>query len=211
MDDLPPNALGRRPKQQRGQARIDAVLATAETLIAAQGLSALTIPALAEQLGFSRMSIYHFFPTPQAIINKLGQRHWAQMQKCVVAEVLARPQQQWREQLAIVVQVLAGYFDRYPTARAVVLDGTLTDEGYQAHATTVRKLGDLTAQFLEANGVRLPRKPIDVTSLAVELGVTTFRVSVQLHGCVTAEFQEEAFNVVAGYLGPHIARASHEA
>lgn len=210
MDDLPPKTLGRPPRQQRGQVRIDAVLVAAEALIVEQGLSALTIPALAERLGFSRMSIYHFFPTPQAIINKLGQQSWAAMQGRLLTEILAHPLQQWREQLALVVQVVAEYFDRHPVARAVVLGGTLTDEGYQAHAATVRQLGELTAQFLEARGLRLPRKPIDVTSLAVELGVTTFRVSVQLHGRVTAEFQQEAFNIVAGYLESHIVRAGQE-
>jgi len=64
----------RAPTQSRGQKRVDEILDAAEELIAEVGIEAMTTNAIAERAGSSIGSLYHFFPSKDAIIQALAHR-----------------------------------------------------------------------------------------------------------------------------------------
>ena len=64
----------RAPSQVRGQKRVDEILDTAEALIAEIGVDATTTNAIAERAGASVGSLYHFFPSKEAIVQALAHR-----------------------------------------------------------------------------------------------------------------------------------------
>ncbi len=64
----------RAPQQTRGQKRVDEILDAAEAVIAEVGIDAATTNAIAERAGSSVGSLYHFFPSKDAIVQALARR-----------------------------------------------------------------------------------------------------------------------------------------
>lgn len=69
----------RAPQQSRGQKRVEEILDAAEAVIAEVGVEATTTNAIAERAGASVGSIYHFFPSKDAIIRAVVERFSALM------------------------------------------------------------------------------------------------------------------------------------
>lgn len=68
---------GRRPLQERGERRVNAILDAAAALIAEGGAERLTMEALADRARTSKGSLYHFFPDLQGVLCALADRHTA--------------------------------------------------------------------------------------------------------------------------------------
>ncbi|MBI3567699.1 MAG: TetR/AcrR family transcriptional regulator [Gemmatimonadetes bacterium] len=75
----------RAPQQSRGQRRVQEILDAAEAVIAEVGIDAATTNAIAERAGSSVGSLYHFFPSKDAIVQALARRFQA-----LAAEMNAR-------------------------------------------------------------------------------------------------------------------------
>jgi AcrR family transcriptional regulator len=61
----------RKPVRKRGEARVQALLAAAESVIAERGVEAATMTEIAERAGASIGSLYQFFPTKALIADAL--------------------------------------------------------------------------------------------------------------------------------------------
>jgi AcrR family transcriptional regulator len=197
---LDPRALARQPRQQRGRARFDQVLDCAEELLRADGLEGFSIPAVAEQLGFSRASIYKFFPTPYAVFNELARRNLdaleSRLQK-LAPVVLTLP---WPDALRAMALEAAAFYNANPVARLLILNGPASDESYRAQELTIQRLGGIARDLLRVRGIQLPTHKPDAAMLLVDIGTTCFRVSQFLHGRITPEYAEEAFHAMEAYL-----------
>jgi AcrR family transcriptional regulator len=65
----------REPKQERSQARFEAILAVALELIAARGYEAVSMREIAREAGLPIASLYLYFPTKLAIVQEVWQRY----------------------------------------------------------------------------------------------------------------------------------------
>jgi AcrR family transcriptional regulator len=205
MDDLrPERSAARAPTQLRGQARFEIVLDAARQLLGEQGFAGFSIPALAEHLGFTRASIYNFFPTPYAILNELARRELQALEAHLVRRMARLKPSAWRDRIRLTVGEAARFYNQNPVARLLVLGGSLTDEGYRAQAVTIQHLGGLSQRMFADAGIALRREPVDVMVLAVELGVACFRHSVFAHGRITPAYEAEAAEVMTRYLEPYV-------
>ena len=86
--DLPaitPCSLARTPRQARGQRRVDGILDAAESVIAEVGATDASINEIARRAGASVGSIYHFFPTKDAIVAALAERYAVGLQRVAVS------------------------------------------------------------------------------------------------------------------------------
>ena len=71
----PPAApAARPPRQDRGLQRVEQILDTAEALIAELGVEGTSTNAIAERAKTSMGSLYHFFPSKEALIEALARR-----------------------------------------------------------------------------------------------------------------------------------------
>lgn len=183
---------------------MQAALAGAEELLRKGGLDALTIPTLAEHLGFSRMAIYHFFPSRETILNALTDKALQEFERRVVDEGIAHPERRWKAQIAGMVEVLSRFFVEDPIAQLVILNSGLSAEASKATSLTTRRLGEMTNKLFDDAGLPLPRSPINVVELMVDIGMTVFRASAQLHGHITPRFQQEITTTMVGYLEPYV-------
>lgn len=205
MNDLQAGlSAPRAPLQQRGQARFELVLEEAQKLLLEQGMAGFSIPALAERLGFTRASIYNFFPTPYAVLNELAKRELLALEQRLLQLTAERPPVSWKEQVRYTVDAAAAFHDERPVARLLILGGMQTDESYRAQAITIGHLGNLSQRLFAEAGIALPREPVDVMVLAVDLGTACFRHSMLLHGRITDAYREEATRVMLRYLTPYV-------
>ena len=194
----------RKPLQQRGVDRVEAVLDASRKVLAQEGVAGFSIPVIAERLGYTRASIYNFFPTPYAILNEIARRDLVELEQRIVTFLGSRPEANWKDHVRGSVHTAAKFYEERPVARMLILGGALTDEGYRALALTVRHLGAAAQRMFSALAPHpIPQVPVDVSTLAVDLGTTCLRQSVLLHGKITPAYEEEAVRVMVGYLTPY--------
>lgn len=194
----------RVPTQRRGQERFELVLSEARELLAQEGMAGFSIPILADRLGFTRTSIYNFFPTPYSVLNELAKRELDALGRYLLEAVLPRAGLSWETQVQKTVHAAARYYEENPVARMLILGGAQTDESYHAQAVTIDRLGDVSRQMFAAVGIRLPRKPVDVMVLAVDIATACLRHSVLMHGRITSAYRDEAARVMVMYLTPYV-------
>ncbi len=200
---IDPRAVAIQPKREAGVQRYKTVLHGADKLLQEVGLSGFSIPVLAERLGYTRRSIYKFFPTPYAILNELTHQYLDRLEESLSykgAELSALP---WDEMIRRMVREAAEFHNEHPVSRMLILGGAVTDESFRVTEFAIRKLGKLTTDLLGLRGIELPKHP-DVASLAVDIGTAVFRVSNLYHGTITEEYIGEAAHAMVAYLSKYI-------
>lgn len=201
---LDQRALPRKPQQQRALDRFELVLEASSALLARTGLGGFSIPAVAQKLDFNRASIYKFFPTPYAILNELARRHFVGLEHELAGEAAQLRDLPWQDVVRAVVRHAAAYHNAHPVGMMLVLGGAVTDESYRSYALTVKHLGSLARLLLAARGLEVPAAPVDVASLAVDLGTTCMRQSYALHKTITPAYQDAAAQVMIGYIASQL-------
>lgn len=91
MDEVPKAQprLRRQPQQARSRARVDAILAAADRILAQEGYEALTMRRIAEEANVPVGSIYQFYPDKGAVVDALGQQYLANF-RVVIDELVER-------------------------------------------------------------------------------------------------------------------------
>ena len=87
----------RRPQQQRSRATVDGILDAASHLLDADGIDALTTTAVADRAGISVGSLYQYFPSKEALVAAVIERHQQEIMQVVrgeLAEVANQPIEQ---------------------------------------------------------------------------------------------------------------------
>jgi AcrR family transcriptional regulator len=206
MNQAPdPQVFPRQPLQQRAKDRFERVVEAARQLLLEHGLGGFSIPELATRLGYSRATIYNFFPTPYTIFNELTRRYLTELEQLLIRSSEGFLQRSWQEGARGMAAVAAGFYNEHPVGRLLILGGPVSDESYRAQELMIQRMGQLVQLFFEQRSIQLPPAPPDVSLLAVELGFTCFRVSFFLHGEITAQYQEEAGKTMIAYLSQYVA------
>ena len=191
--------IARQPQQERSRLRFEKMLDGARELLIEGGLNGFSIPALAERVGYSRASIYQFFPTPYALINELMRSELAELESLLEGEAEHLLGVPWQDTIAHIVTVAGDFHNAHPVGRMLILGGPVSDEGHLAQSLTIQHLGRLARDLLANRGFRLPEEP-DVAVLAVDIGTTCMRLSFHKHGTVTPAYRDEAMRAMITYL-----------
>ncbi len=202
---LNPRAQARQPQQSRAIDRFELVLETSQKILAESGLEGFSIPAVAQRLGYTRASIYKFFPTPYAILNELVRRHFGLLEEALREESASSAEDSWQALTRRMVRLAAKVHNAHPVGMMLSLGGATTDESNRIYATTIQQLGQLIETVLERAGHPLPTRAIDTATLGVDLATTCLRHSLQQHGHITAEYVEIATVTLIDFLERQIA------
>lgn len=125
-----PDAYRRRPRQSRGQARVELLLDAAATVIAAHGIEAATAEAIAAQARTAKGSLYQFFPNRDAVLAALALRYADEMrtihERAFPMDSHGLPLERLIDR---IVKPLAEFHDRNPAFRRVFAsnDGPVDD------------------------------------------------------------------------------------
>ncbi len=204
MDDaLDPQAVARQPTQQRAKDRFNRILQEAEVLLIEKGLSGFSIPDLAERLGYTRGSVYAYFPTPYAILNELVKRYLVDLEALFYSRAAELRTLDWHEGIARVVDHAVRFHNANPAARLLILGGAVTDDSYRAQEQTNKRLGEL-GRMVWSPARKLPKGPPDVTTLCADIGTAVFRRSFFEHGEITPAYRDAATAAMTGFLAPYV-------
>ncbi len=197
----------RVPSQARGRLRFEAILSSSEALLLERGLSGFSIPDLASRVNCTRTSIYHFFPTPHAILNELSRRYLERLEAHSREVGLACEHLPWPDVLREISAGMMAFHNAHPVGRMLILGAPASDESYQALELTISHLGRQIVRLMRSIDVELPREKPDAPALAVELGTACLRLSYHLHGEITEAYRDECAAAMIRFLEPYVARA----
>jgi AcrR family transcriptional regulator len=204
-----------RKPRQRSQARIDAILAAARSILAQAGVAGLSIYTVAELAEIPPSSVYHFFPSVPALLEGLTADIHAAFRACLQAPIDSNNLTSWRDLSRLVEERMLGLYNEDAAARQLILAQHGLSEVTQADRQHDIELGALM-QALFARHFVLPQLPedVDVFTLAMELGDRVYARSVQMHGVITPRLAEEGMRVFDAYLGlylpPYLARRGQD-
>jgi AcrR family transcriptional regulator len=195
------NATARQPQKAATQERFDGILREAEAILLADGINGFSIPVLAERLGYTRASIYRFFPTPYAVINKLSLRYFDDLSEKIQNLITEHPELGWQDVLVRAIRFAAEYYNNKPAARILMLGGALTDVSFSVQEQTNQNLGNTIRAMLEERDISLSTEP-DRAWIAVGIIDGILRHSQYRYGHVTDACCEEAIRASVAYLTP---------
>ncbi len=156
------DAFRRRPRQSRGQARVELLLDAAAALIAESGLEAATAEAIALRARTAKGSLYQFFPNRDAVLAALALRYADEMRHIHELAFPMDPHGMTLERLIDrIVKPLADFHDRNPAFRRVF--ATVEGSVDEMRAAPARMRAQLFDSFVDRLDVlfasRNPRLP----------------------------------------------------
>ena len=184
----------RPPQQDRGLKRVESILDAAETVIAELGVDAASTNAIAERAGASVGSLYHFFPSKEAIIEALARR-FADRKRELNARAIPveRANMPLEEIFERVIDSHATFVDETP-AFGPVYDAVLKGPGGFITSDLFEALVGQVRMFLAARVPEMPAKDREtaaVTSVSTIHGVmlTTARLPREQRGPLLRELK----------------------
>ena len=144
----PPDAYRRRPRQSRGQARVELLLDAAAAVIAEQGLQAATAEAIALRARTAKGSLYQFFPNRDAVLAALALRYADEMRAIHERAFPIDPHGLSLDRLIDrIVKPLAEFHDTHPAFRRVF--ATVEGPGDDTRSAPTRVRAQLFESFVD--------------------------------------------------------------
>ncbi len=194
----------RKPRAS-SQARIEQILGAARTLLAEQGVAALSIYTVAERAAIAPSSIYHFFPSVPALLQALTADVHRAFRACLQEPIDAEGLHSWRDLARLIEQRMLSIYAGDAAARQLILAQHGLAEVAQADRQHDIELSQQNRALFD-HYFELPALPddIDVFALAMELGDRVYARSIQQHGEITPRYAEEGLRVFEAYLGLYL-------
>lgn len=202
----------RKPRRKRGVERFEGLLDAAHELLAERDMRDISHYDLAGAVGCAPATVYHLFPSMNAVYVALAERY-AQ----VWIDIVQRSEDEadidtWQDVVRLKFEAGRAHYHATPQALKVYLGlGTLPEIRVQDRALN-RRLGALLWQSVRAH-FQLPEAGYlnDKFANALEINDTFWSLSYAQHGCITDEAAEEALLAVSSYLfnfvPPYLPRA----
>lgn len=193
----------KKPRQQRSQATVDAILDATARVLCTTGYDRASTNRIAMAAGVSVGSLYQYFPSKEALVAALVERHTAQMTTLVkskLAEVAAAP-------LEVACRTMIdAMFEAHgvdPRLHKVLIEQVPRVGRLEQVVGVEREVEALVALFLEARKHELRRTRLSATAFVlctVVEAVTHAAVLADLEPRRTREVAEELTDMVLRYL-----------
>lgn len=156
----------KRPRQQRSQATVAAILEATARILERGGAEALTTNAVAQLAGVSIGSLYQYFPSKTALIAELIRQERATL-FAQIADLAAKPPLDLEQVvISLIDAAVAHQLDRPSLARALdFIEPTLPINGETAALNS--SLAQMIAALIHRHGVSNPEEAArDLIALA---------------------------------------------
>jgi len=201
--NLADGAIAKRPTHAKSRQRFEKILDEAEKIVEESGLSGFSIPVLAERLGFTRASIYHFFPTPFAVLNELEMRYHEDSKLQIIDAGVGSAKLSWEQIVRVGIEKTAEYYNQRPVARMLLLGRLMSGDNINIQEQNNLQLANVFRGLFSSFGITLPTEP-DVGWIAIDIVHSVFSHSQYVHKTITPACVDEAYNACTGYLRCYI-------
>ncbi|HKW21741.1 MAG TPA: TetR/AcrR family transcriptional regulator [Ktedonobacterales bacterium] len=201
---IPDNPLRRRPRQPRGQRRIEAILDAAERVFAVMGYEATSTNQIAAEAHTSIGSLYQFFPNKEAILRALVARSQEQMRAVLEAVFASDPRDDLSpdELLDRLLDPLIALYARGYRMLALFVALPRIGDGAQAGEPLVEEIiWRLDARLAR----RMPGLSVERRELSVRMIVETVRALMPLMTTAEGQVRPEAVTELKRMLRAYIA------
>jgi AcrR family transcriptional regulator len=202
------------PRQERSQRTLDQLLASAEAVLARDGLEGATVPAIAAHAGLSVGSVYRRFPDKDALVREVCERFFERGAAANRASLeAARYQGMPLARLArlLISAMIAGYRQHRGLLRALHLyirtheDRAFRRRADELSSDALRRMGDLLLLRKSEIGHPRPERAVRFGLLQLSFALREMMLSdpAGLHPRVAQLLPEEdlAGELTRMYLG----------
>ena len=138
-------------------------------------------------------SIYHFFPTKNALFLALADRYFKHFRRASQASSERRSFPRWQELLAARQRAAVDYYNTHPAAMKLILGSQPFLEIHRSDASTNRIISEQAyAAFGRMYELPYIEDPHRKFLIAVAIGDAVWRTSFDEHGHIAPEYAEEA-------------------
>ena len=208
----------KKPLQERSKQTVAAILAAAAHVFAERGYANTTTNHIAEHAGVSIGSLYQYFPSKDALLLALAERHVENAFAAVLAEVRDKRAAPARELLHALVDALLRAHQQDPRLHRVIFEEAhLLDHSFRRRLEelddrALRLARDVLEERCSELAVDNPEMASFVVVHVLE-GITHATVIHHPEIMGQAEFRQELFRLLESYLlGAQAAKTvtSHE-
>jgi AcrR family transcriptional regulator len=191
------------PKQGRAKATVEAILTATAHILVRHGFEAASTNRIAERAGVSIGSLYQYFPSKDALVAALLERHVQEM-LAVAQDGLARPMgESMRGRARTMVRVMLAAHAVEPRLHRVFMEE-------MPYANRMQRLGEMEQMFEELAKVALERergtirpRNLDIAAFILVQAVEALTHAAVLHRpelLNSEEFLEETTELIVRYL-----------
>jgi AcrR family transcriptional regulator len=193
----------KEPRQERSRATVDHILAATAKVLVKEGFDRTSTNRIAEAAGVSIGSLYQYFPSKEALVAALVERHMDEMIREVVAALQWVIEMPLRSAAREVVTLMLKAHAIDPALHRVLIE-QVPRVGRLDHIHDVeRNVTELVRQYLEAHKDEVRSTDLGMAAFIVVSTVEALTHMAVLHRpelLATEEFVEELTGMVVRYL-----------
>lgn len=200
----------RQPKQARGRAKVEQILAAASQIVEEQSADALSSPAVAELAGIPVASVYQFFPTRYAILNEIGRRQVEGLSQAMAPLFEEGAVTSWEDGFDRAVDIAAQYFHGNKIAKEIFLRGPIIPEILNAQLEADDQMAELILQILPeeiSSKVQGTESGLNPVRMAINIAVATMSLGLRIKGEINENVVAETKRAVKAYLNTYLQAA----
>lgn len=196
----PRRTLPRKPVQARGRARYEAILDVLESLLAETDWDQIGYYQIVERAGMPAASIYHFFPSRNAMVAALADRYFGHFRREAQSFTADCEFPRWQDFVTAGHRVTVEYYNSHPAAMKLILGPQSFSDIHRSDSTTNRIITEQTVEaFSRMYELPYIQDPHRKFMIVLAIGDAVWRTSLDEHGYITPVYEEEATRAVIAY------------
>jgi AcrR family transcriptional regulator len=190
----------RKPLQERGRARYEAILDVLESLLAETDWDQIGYYQIVERAGMPAASVYHFFPSRNALVMALADRYFEHFRHEAQRFTAHCDFPRWQDFVAAGHRMSVEFYNSHPAAMKLILGFQPFMEIHQSDSSVNRVVTDqMVGAFRRMYELPYIQDPHRKFLIVLAIGDAVWRTSLDEHGHITPVYEEEATRAVIAY------------
>jgi len=192
------------PVQQRGHARVDALLDAAAEIVEASGIAAMTTSAIAERSGSSVGVVYRYFPNADAVLIALAERNRERYSAGIAEALQERPPEDWTAFAGLCVDTYAALAVSVPAFRVIRFGDVVAMRFAHRESSNNEWFAlRLDSILVERYGFAATDDLAFATAIALECADAVTRRAFLRSRDADPRFIDAAKQIIVGIIAPH--------
>jgi AcrR family transcriptional regulator len=191
----------RRPRQERGVRKFEAILDAAHELIISKGVNNFSLYDIADHADVAVGSVYHFFPGIEAVFAALVERYDQGFWEIVSEHIPPEAVENWGDIIWYHIEKSRKFINEQEQILIMILGPGQTWQTRQVDTAgdtaIARGMRNNINQYFD---VPASPDPTELLHLAIRILESFWQLSYQRHGKVTKEMQQETYRAICSYL-----------
>ncbi|AMX01772.1 transcriptional regulator, TetR family [Microbulbifer thermotolerans] len=191
----------RKPQRKNGREKYEKLLDALETLIVEQDSCEITLANLSQMAGVPAASVYHFFPSVDASLTALAERHYKTFSEALDKHPQLGPAESWQDLLFELCDLVRSYYEINLPALKVHFGPQSNWALRNLQAENNLRLADSLLKRISQE-FELPASQDwrERFLLAITINDSFWALSYSRFGCITEEIAAEGKRAAAAYL-----------